>query len=161
MFALEAMLEGHDKDTFAINLCTSPMLHIMIHPQIGWTWWYDSLTLLSLKDGKYFAKNFCANSSYVVMRRGGKEFNQTFALSLSEKGKSLSRITSSVTPLCLKVSQISKKFAIWTLGSYCDSPPNWTVCCIIWMMAGLISKLLACMAGLLMLDIAPLTKGIA
>ena len=72
--------------------------------------------------GKYLAKNFCANSSHVVMRLGGKEFNQTFALSLSEKGKSLSQIASSVTPLCLKVSQISKKFAIWTLGSSCDSP---------------------------------------
>ena len=74
--------------------------------------------------GKYFAKNFCANSSNVVMMPGGKEFNQTFALSLGEKGKSLSRIASSVTPLCLKVSQISKKFAIWTLGSSCDSPPE-------------------------------------
>ena len=119
------------------------------------------LSFVVFVGGKYFAKNFCANSSHVVMMLGGKEFNQTFALSLSEKGKSISRIASSITPLCLKVSPISKKFAIWTLGSSYDSPPNWIVYCIIWMMAGLISKLLACMVGLLMLDVAPLTEGIA
>ena len=60
------------------------------------------LSFVFFEGGKYFAKNFCANSSHVVMLPGGKEFNQTFALSLSERGKSLSRIASSVTPLCLK-----------------------------------------------------------
>jgi len=61
---------------------------------------------------KYLAKNLCANPSQVVMTPGGREFNQTFALSLSEKRKSLNIIASSVTLLCLKVLQISIKFAM-------------------------------------------------
>ena len=67
------------------------------------------LNFAVLAGGKNFARNFCAKSSQVVMDPEGKEWSQVFALSLREKGNTLNLTASSVTPLYLKVSQISMK----------------------------------------------------
>lgn len=68
------------------------------------------LIMVVFAGGKNFARNFWANPSQVVMVPGGSEFSRPFSLSLSENGKSLNLITSSETPLCLKVSHISKSW---------------------------------------------------
>ena len=70
------------------------------------------LILTVLASGKYLAKNLYANASQVVIELTGKELNQLLVLSFKEKLNSLSLMALSVTPLCLKESQISRKLAI-------------------------------------------------
>ena len=53
-------------------------------------------------------KIFCVRPSYVMIAPAGNEFNYSFALSPSEKRKSLSLIALSKTPFFLNVSQISQ-----------------------------------------------------
>ena len=65
--------------------------------------------LIVLASEKYLAKNLSANTSHVMSNLTGKEFNQLLALFFKEKENSLSLMASSVTPLCLNVSQISIK----------------------------------------------------
>ena len=81
-------------------------------------------SLAVLDGGKYLAKIFSTNPSQLVMDSLGKVWSQPFARSLSEKGNSLSLIASSITPLDLKVSQTSKKLAMWALGSSLDKPSS-------------------------------------
>ncbi|KAI3810403.1 hypothetical protein L1987_20015 [Smallanthus sonchifolius] len=67
--------------------------------------------------GKYSNRNFWARSSHVVIDPVGREFSHALALSLKEKGNIWRRIASFDTPFSLKVSQISRKFAMWECGS--------------------------------------------
>src|SRR4051812_6958491 len=59
--------------------------------------------------GKNFDKNLRIRVSHDVMTPEGSEFSHAFALSFNEKGKSRSRIESSVKFWNLKVEQISRK----------------------------------------------------
>ena len=81
------------------------------------------------------------------MELGGKLVHHLFAISIKENGKRINRIASGYTQFILKVEQYSKNLDIWPNGSSCGSPLNgefW----IIWIIAGLISKLFAATAGL-------------
>ncbi|KAF7839285.1 uncharacterized protein G2W53_007767 [Senna tora] len=79
-----------------------------------------SLGSIGFPRWKLLSKKLLCNSSHVEIDPSGKDCSQTFALSLNEKGKSLRRMASSETPLCLKASQISRKLRMWLLGSSID-----------------------------------------
>ena len=64
-------------------------------------WFLRTAVLLG---GKYLARNTLLRSSQVVIELGGRESNQSRALSLREKGNDLSRIASGEAPLHFKVS---------------------------------------------------------
>ena len=72
--------------------------------------------------------------------------SQSCAFSLTENGKSLSLIASSVTPFILKVAHTLRKVNIKAYGSSLYRPPN-GLFYTIWMILGLISKLLLAMVG--------------
>ena len=80
------------------------------------------LSLAVFEGGKYLARNFWANSFQVLIDPVGREFNQSLALSLKEKGNNLNLIASSDTPLYLKVAQISKKLVMCKLRSSIGPP---------------------------------------
>ena len=64
------------------------------------------------------------SKSLEVIELGFNELSHSLALSLKEKGNSLSLIASRLTPFILKVSQISKNEARWALGSSEGNPTN-------------------------------------
>ena len=110
------------------------------------SWWY----FIVLPGRKYLVRKAFKSKSYEVIEFGANEFNHNFAFSLKENGNNLRRIASVLTPFILKGSQISKKVARCAFGSSLGNPPNW-YCETIWIMASLISKLLASIVGLTIL----------
>ena len=91
---------------------------------------------------------------------GGKEFNQLQALSLSEKGKSLSLIAFLLALLCLKVSHSSRNWTRWLLEFLYGKLENCKKFCIIWMKTGLILKLFTYIGTIRILDWALLSRGL-
>ena len=82
------------------------------------------LIFIDFAGGKYLVRKALTSPSHVVIILEGNEINHALALLFRENGNNQSLIASSITPLCLKVSQISKKFAICRLGSSLVNPPN-------------------------------------
>ena len=119
------------------------------------------LIFIVLIGGKYSKRNFSTIWFQVVIEPLGREFSHCFPLVLNENRNSLNLITSSVAPFILNVSQITRKFAIQPFGSSSCNPLNYTNCCTIWMIFGLISKFLAVTIGLTILDLIPIKDGLA
>ena len=106
------------------------------------------LNLAIFAGGKNLLKNLLDKSAQFPIDSYGSELNHAKALSLNEKGNSYKRIASSVTPFLLMVLQYYRNLAKWSSGVSFEYPPNWwasTIC----MSPGLISKLFAWTAGLL------------
>ena len=74
-------------------------------------WAISPLNYEVLDSGKNLVKNFYANSFYEPILLGCKDWSHPLALSLRENRNNLIRITSSITPFNLIVSQISKNVA--------------------------------------------------
>ena len=115
----------------------------------------SSLSFVVLEGGKYLFKNISVKSSHVVIEFGGNELSQLFALSLKENGNNLNLMASSEIPLCLNVSQSSRNCTKCSFGSSEGKPENWSKFWMIWMKAGLISKLFPYTGSRRILDWAP------
>jgi hypothetical protein len=131
------------------------MRHTKIHPLFVEKSWFEFWGTVFV-GGKYFAKNASANWSQVVMVPIVKDCNHALALPANENGNNLSLMASSVTPLTLRVLQISRKTDRCKFGSSFGKPLN-GYCWTIFIRAGLSSKLFAPTAGatmLVLIDVA-------
>lgn len=84
------------------------------------------LSLAVFPSGKYLLRNALDRPSQVVNEFGSSFCNQSLGLSLSEKGKSHSRIASVDTPLILMVSHFARNLRRCALGLSAGCPPNWS-----------------------------------
>ena len=109
---------------------------------------------------KYLDRNFLTIWLHVVIECLSRVFSHYLAQFLSEKGNNLSLIASLVVPLILNISQTSKKYFICAFRSLSCNPSNWTKYCTISIIFGLISKLLAKIVGLIMLDSVLVNDGL-
>ena len=108
-----------------------------------------SLLLLDVRDGgKNLPREASTSSSHVSTEPYGNESNHVATISLKEKGKCCSLITSSLTPFGLTVLAILRNLPRCSLGSSVGWHVNW-FCCTKVINAGLSSKLLASIAGCL------------
>ena len=111
--------------------------------------------------GKYLYKNFSNIWFHVGIDPLWREFNHCLARFLNENGNSLNLIASLVAPFILNVSQTSRKLAMWAFGSSSYNISNMTNYCAIWIILGLISKLLVVTVGLIILDLVPFNDSLA
>ena len=74
------------------------------------------LSFAVLPGGKYLLRKALESISQVVNELGSSLYNQSLALSLSEKGKSRSLIASLDAPLILKVSHFARNLRRCALG---------------------------------------------
>ena len=79
---------------------------------------------------------------------------------LSENGNSFNLIVSSMDPFILNMLQTSRKFTIWAFESSSCNPSNCINCYTIWMIFGLILKLLIATIGLTILDSISIKDGL-
>ena len=112
------------------------------------------LSLTVLPSWKYLLRNAFERASQVVNELSSSFCSQSLALSLSENGKSLSRIASVVTPLSLMVSHFATNLRRCALGLSEGWPPNWSRSTKV-MIAGLSSKLLVSTVGFTIDNVIP------
>ena len=112
------------------------------------------LSLTVSLGGKYLLRNALERPSQVVVEFGSSFCSQSLALSLSEKGKSRSRIASIDTLLILMVSHFARNLRRCALGLSRGCPPNWPHSIKV-MIVGLSLKLLASTVGFKIDDVTP------